>query len=212
MNHLKTIFLILTFTIILSCSKNQTTKTVGIIIINDFETANLNYIIDNIESIYKCKCVLLKNIYLPENCITTIKTKRYRADSIIQYLRRIKPDSVNYILGLTNENISNTKFDRTGKIKIPESYFIDISIFGLGFCPGKSCVVSSYCFKNACDDLVKSRLKKITIHELGHNFGLPHCVYNDCVMQDAGETVKILDESDTKLCQHCRKKISNIVH
>ena len=202
--------LVLLFVMTLSiatCTQKTRTKTIGIIVLNDFEDENIEYIIDNIQSYYKCKCIVLNKIQLPENCITTIKTKRYRADSIIRYLAIIKPDSVDYILGLTNQNISYTKRETNGKIKYPESYFCDISIFGLGFCPGKSSVVSSFNFKNANKELIKSRLQKITIHELGHNFGLPHCKNKECVMQDAAETLKILDETKIELCKKCIAKI-----
>ncbi len=194
----------------IACTQKTTTKRIGVVVLNNFEDENLKYIISKIESYYKCKCIILDNIQLPEKCITTIKTKRYRADSIIRYLASIKPDSVDYILGLTDENISHTKRDIDGKIKYPEFYFCDISIFGLGFCPGNSCVVSSFNFKNADSELVKARLQKISIHELGHNFGLPHCKNNECVMQDASETLKILDKTKIELCKKCICRIKLI--
>ena len=200
-----------TLTMLVSCAQETKDKVVGIVVLNDFEQTYIDDIITNIQSYYKCKCVLLNTIQLPQNCITTIKYTRYRADSIIRYLRDIKPDSIDYILGLTNENISNTQYDKYGKIKFPESYFVDVSIFGLGFRPGKSCVVSSFNFWNADSNLAKTRLKKIAIHELGHNFGLPHCKSKDCVIQDGTETLKILDESDTKLCRKCSKKINRMI-
>lgn len=194
-----------------SCKKETENKTVGIVVLNDFKQEYFEGIKTNIESYYKCKCVLLNTIQLPKNCITTIKEKRYRADSIIYFLKSVKPDSVDFILGLTNENISNTKYDSRGKIRIPVYYFIDISVFGLGFCPGKSCVVSSFNFKNADTELVKARLQKITIHELGHNFGLPHCKNKNCVIQDGAENLQLLDASDMKLCEKCCRKISKMI-
>jgi len=211
MSNVRYLFFFLIILLSFACHKKQELKIIGVIVLNDFDETNISYIVNNIESYYNCTCKLLNPIQIPSNCITTVKTERYRADSIIRYLVSIKPESVDYILGLTNENISNTKRDLNGKVKYPESYFCDISIFGLGFCPGKSCVVSSFNFKNANINLVKARLQKITIHELGHNFGLPHCKNENCVIQDAGETVKILDESDTKLCQKCCKKINNMI-
>lgn len=52
-----------------------------------------------------------------------------------------------------------------------------------------------------------SRLKKICIHEVGHNLGLPHCTTNKCVMQDAVETIKTVDNESEELCAECRLKI-----
>lgn len=203
------IYLFLSFS--LSCKQKSTDKIVGVVVLNDFEHDYIEGIITNIETYYKCKCVVLNTIQLPEKCITTLKEKRYRADSIIRYLKSIKPDMVDYILGLTNDNISNTKYDSLGKIKIPETYFVDISIFGLGFCPGKSCVVSSFNFKNAETIITKARLQKITIHELGHNFGLPHCKSKNCVIQDGAENLELLDESDMKLCEKCCRRVNKWV-
>lgn len=38
------------------------------------------------------------------------------------------------------------------------------------------------------------RIKKICIHELGHNLGLKHCEFHEkCVMRDAAETIKTID-------------------
>ena len=50
--------LVLLFVMTLSiatCTQKTRTKTIGIIVLNDFEDENIEYIIDNIQSYYKCK-------------------------------------------------------------------------------------------------------------------------------------------------------------
>ena len=51
------------------------------------------------------------------------------------------------------------------------------------------------------------RLKKVTMHELGHNLGLPHCPNNHCFMQDAAETIKTIDGVELNLCEECRDQL-----
>ena len=45
-----------------------------------------------------------------------IKSPRYRADSILRILKREKPDSIDYLIGILNKDISTTKRDRKGNI------------------------------------------------------------------------------------------------
>lgn len=135
-----------------------------------------------------------------------IKSPRYRADSIIRDLKRNLPDSVDAILGLTNKDISTTKRKRNGMIKEPVSKYKDWGVFGLGYRPGKSCVVSTYRFETNNRKLFFSRLKKVSLHEIGHNLGLKHCP-NHCLMKDAAETIKTIDSVPLALCKDCKKKI-----
>lgn len=54
--------------------------------------------------------------------------------------------------------------------------------------------------------LFVERLKKEVMHELGHNFGLYHCIDWDCVMHSSNS----IDEVDLKgadYCRSCRQKI-----
>ena len=46
------------------------------------------------------------------------------------------------------------------------------------------------------------------MHELGHNLGLKHCDKDaKCLMRNAAETVKTVDQVDLKLCTYCLSKI-----
>lgn len=109
---------------------------------------------------------------------------RYRADSLIHWMSRLaNPDQV--ILGITTVDISATKDDKP-----------DWGVMGLGFCPGKAAVASSYRMKN------KSQFWKVAIHELGHTSGLPHCPVKTCFMRDAEGGNPTAEE--TGFCPKCR--------
>ncbi len=122
------------------------------------------------------------SFYVPRN--------RYRADSLIHFLRR-KTQPSHVTIGLTNKDISTTN-DGTK----------DWGVMGLGFRPGNACVVSTFRLnKNRID----SQFYKVSIHELGHTSGLDHCPEKTCFMRDADGGNKT-DELDT-FCSNCSKHL-----
>ena len=168
-------------------------------------------IIDSITGIlkrtYNLKIVTLKDRKLPKNAFVNIKSPRYRADSLLIDLVQNRPDSIDYILGITSKDISTTKRDSKGNIRQPELKYLDWGIFGLGYKPGVSCVISTHRLKNGKSDLLISRVQKIAVHEIGHNMGLDHCETEKCVMQDAVETITTVDSEGFELCEKCYKKL-----
>ena len=187
--------------------KFEKTIKIGLQAFENFDRALIDTVKHTIEVIYGFDVIILESIDIPKEAFINIKSPRYRADTLIRYLRRIKPDSIDHILGLTSKDISVTKKDKSGNIKQPEYKYKDWGIFGLAFVPGSSCIVSTYRLKSSKTKFIE-RFKKICIHELGHNLGLKHCEYHEkCVMRDAVETIKTIDYVDLMLCDKCKKKI-----
>lgn len=113
---------------------------------------------------------------------------RYRADSLINFLWRQSSERKK-IIGLTNKDISSTK----GKIK-------DWGVMGLAYSPGYSCVVSTF---RLSKKNMQSQLYKLTLHELAHTEGLPHCRRDStCYMSDANGTNPWDAEHD--FCTRCK--------
>lgn len=156
-----------------------------------------------LDSAYQARIIILPSISPPKETFVNVKVPRYRADKLIAYLKEVKPDTVDYIMGLTGYDISITKHDMLGRIKEPKSLYEDFGIFGLGYKPGKSCIVSYYRL-GADAAMVKTRLAKICTHELGHNFGLDHCPNKKCVMADAVEKISTIDNAEGRLCERCK--------
>jgi archaemetzincin len=127
---------------------------------------------------------------------------------LLKLLEQTKPDTVTYILGLTKKDISTTKRDQQGNIKEPQEKYRDWGIFGLGYMPGASCVASTFRLSTPQNKLT-DRLQKVCIHELGHNLGLDHCENKHCVMTDAAESIKTIDQVNVDLCMVCKDKISH---
>lgn len=118
---------------------------------------------------------------------------RYRADSLINILRQGTPDG-KVSIGLTTKDISSTK----GDIK-------DYGIMGLGYQPGRACVISTFRLNKKQD--LTSQLFKLAIHELGHTQGLPHCSVNTCYMRDAEGKNHLGEENG--FCESCRKHLES---
>ncbi|MFN3917533.1 MAG: zinc-dependent metalloprotease family protein [Flavobacteriales bacterium] len=210
------VYLYLSSVIFFSCqtenkkSPKNTTIVIALQPFGVFKPELLDSISSAIKGAYPISICVLEAISLPKKAFVQIKSARYRADSLLNYLKKIKPDTVDYIIGLTHADISTTKMDDKKQVKHPESKYGDWGVMGLGYMPGTSCVVSTYRLQHSNKAVFIARLKKVCIHELGHNFGLPHCHSSKCVMQDAAESIKTIDNVDMEPCKLCRKNYTKL--
>ncbi|MFN8287648.1 MAG: matrixin family metalloprotease [Chitinophagales bacterium] len=192
-----------------ACKPAQVQKgitTVAIQPIGTITKVEINVASKALDSVYHIKVVVLAPVEPPSSAFINVKTPRYRADKLIAWLAERKPDSADYIIGLTGLDISTTKTDGLGRTLEPKSRYTDFGIFGLGYCPGKSCIVSS--FRLGTDKaLAQSRLAKIAVHEFGHNLGLPHCKNESCVMADAVEKITTIDAEGIMPCAKCKRQL-----
>ena len=192
-NLAKIVFCFTLFSLIFSCEKSKDNAvkngeeiTILIQPFEDVKPKQLTEISENIRKIYP-KIKILEPIDFPKNAFYQPRN-RYRADSIIKYLRTKTPNNC-VTLALTNKDISVTK----GKVA-------DFGVMGLGYRPGNACVASSFRLnpKNK-----NEQFYKIAIHELGHTQGLKHCPDKTCFMRDAEGKNPTNEEKD--FCQNCKK-------
>jgi archaemetzincin len=116
------------------------------------------------------------------------KRNRYRADSLIRFLDKIT-NAGQISIGLTDKDISTTK-----------NGIADWGVIGLGYCPGKACVASTFRLSKAEREI---QLFKVAIHELGHTEGLPHCPVKNCFMRDAEGRNPTNEENE--FCPKCKQ-------
>lgn len=198
----------------ISCSKeNKQTiqsekRIVGIQPYETFPKDEAKLIAFVIDSFYGLEAKVLPHKSLPKTAFTKVKSPRYRADSIIKIQNQNIPKNVYYVLGLTNQDISVTKNDKNGQILAPKWKYCDFGIMGLAYRPGKSAIVSKFRIKSKNHKTEMTRLRKVAIHEFGHNLGLPHCPDKSCVMTSAAEKLTTIDNEKLALCKSCQKIIN----
>jgi|688.fasta_scaffold200058_2 archaemetzincin len=173
-------------------TSSETAKTIIIQPYDGFPSSSIKEVEGKLKTIYSGNIVINNSVQLPIEAYYK-KRNRYRADSLIRILgRNAKEDEL--IIGLTNKDISHTK---GGEHPNP-----DYGIMGLGFCPGKSCVASTFRLKGVNRT---EKLMKLAIHELGHTQGLHHCNVSSCLMR-AAEGRDHFNELKA-FCPKCKAKL-----
>ena len=159
------------------------------------DVITLQYLADSIEKFYPVKVSIALSKKFPQQTFYKPRN-RYHADSTIKWLQQTKPDSARTIVGITNEDVSVNK----GAHK-------DYGVMGLGYMPGKSCVVSTFRLRKTAtsNEHFQQRLFKVVVHEMGHNFRLDHCPNKTCIMVDAEGRMKLDEEKD--FCYDCKRKL-----
>ena len=204
-------YLFILVLVISSCTANLTSNSPKKIAIQPyglFDASIADTVKASIEETFSFDVEVLSSIPIPQSAFVNVKSPRYRADSLIRLLKVNKSNKFDHIIGLLKKDISTTKKDLDGTILKPVYKYTDWGIFGLGYRPGASCVVSTFRLKTPDRKIFIERLKKVCNHELGHNLGLPHCESGDkCVMKDAAESIKTVDHVNLVLCDQCQSTI-----
>jgi archaemetzincin len=121
---------------------------------------------------------------------------RYQADSLLKFQLKLSAQYKGIIVGLTDNDIATSK----GNIK-------SWGVFGLGYCPGNACVIATKRMLQPGTNkaLLNQRLQKVVLHELGHNWGLPHCTNAlPCLMKDAKAKLSVVDAQPIAFCDTCK--------
>jgi archaemetzincin len=164
-------------------------KTIYIQPLGNVNQKYINYIKKSVENFYGYSCIIKPKLSLTNDILAGSKT-RYEAGKILK-----KYNSKENVLLITEKDIAHRK----------SSKFPEYGIFGLGYRPGTTSVVSTFRLKKKVTKAkFLERLKKVTLHEIGHNLGLEHCTNDkNCMMTSASGTVKQVDIEKIWFCSKC---------
>jgi len=163
---------------------------------NNYDTLMLIDLAFDIRDFYNKQTIILKPIKIPESFYDN-KIHQWSADSLIKLLSKLRNDTITEVVGFTNDPIFTIK-------KNDQLSYYDENIFGMGHQPGNVCVVSDWKFGSTYRTLSYLRLRKVTIHEIGHNLGLSHCDNEKCIMSEKNGNTVNLDKSESDYCQKCK--------
>lgn len=125
--------------------------------------------------------------------------RQYNSSQILLQLIRSAPADALKILGVASVDL-----------------FIPILtyVFGEAQLNGIGALVSLHRLNNRLyglpdnDQLLRERLNKEAIHELGHTFGLLHCSTPGCVLSPS-TYVEDIDQKNDQVCHECRAHLSD---
>jgi len=121
------------------------------------------------------------------------KRNQYQSVEFMRMLNKHVPQDGSRILGITDVDLS-----------IPMLSFL----FGQAQLDGPVAIVSLCRLRQefyglpAQDDLVRERLTKEVLHEMGHTFGLVHCSEQSCAMS-LSTHIGMVDGKTEKYCSRC---------
>lgn len=190
---MKKISFLLLLCILFSSFINLKSTTIYIQPLGEVNQQYLNYLKKSIKEFYGYECVIRTKLRFTNDILTSSKT-RYEASKILN-----KYKSNQNVLIITEKDIAHKKSNQ----------FPEWGVFGLGLRPGKTCVVSTFRLKRKVSkSQMLIRLKKVSLHEIGHNLGLSHCTHNkECMMNDADGTIKQVDREKIWFCKNCWNKL-----
>ncbi|MCX7745180.1 MAG: matrixin family metalloprotease [Flavobacteriales bacterium] len=120
-------------------------------------------------------------------------------DSALTLLKNLNNQQAEYVIGVTQKNLVKNYSNRKKK-----------KLLGYSELNGHVSVISTYEVSKwkYAEINFYLRMKKILMHELGHNLGLEHCTSNNiCIMHEQAGSVKNLDREDIIYCNDCRQKL-----
>jgi archaemetzincin len=117
-----------------------------------------------------------------------VQRRQHSSRVILTWLTGLVPDG-DKLLGVTDVDLF-----------IPVLTFV----FGEAQLSGAVAVVSTSRLREPpIDSIVRARLAKESVHEVGHTFGLVHCARPACVMARSPALASV-DVKEDRLCQDCR--------
>ena len=138
-------------------------------------------------------CELAPALEIPDSTYRA-DTDQYDAAALLDWLEARRPDHAVSYTGLCDEDLIVDHLDNF--------------LFGLGrFSSGLGCYSYARFYHPGVDEtLYLKRTLQLLNHEIGHAFGLHHCIYFSCSM-NGGNNVPEFDRTPLHFCPLCLRKL-----
>ncbi|MCS7115001.1 MAG: archaemetzincin family Zn-dependent metalloprotease [Nitrososphaerota archaeon] len=173
---------------------------IGILHVGRLEKLVLERVRENLSMVFSgAKCMTLPEIVaLPREAFDAARGQ-YRSDMILGLVRSYaeKTRGLTKVLGVVDVDIF-----------VPGLNFV----FGEADCPGRAAIISlwrlrpEFYGKPQNFELFVERATKEAVHELGHTFGLGHCVNPFCVMYFSN-SIFDTDRKKSLFCNMCQVEL-----
>jgi len=168
---------------------------------NSLQKKQIELVCQYLQIFFQLETKILKDVsndIIPNNArrIGDVGQEQFLAGYILtDVLKKEKPDRGVALMAITEKDLYPK----------PEWNYV----FGLASYRDKIAVSSMYRMQKEADfSLSLDRLLKICSHEIGHMFGLHHCIEANCVMNGTNSMVET-DSHSVRLCSLCQRKLNS---
>ncbi len=171
----------------------------AVVLFNFSNSSYVHRVIELLKSNFNLDSEVIHPLINPSEFYSS-ERDQYYSTKILEKVIRAYDDRYDKILTLTDHDLF-----------VPVLTFV----FGEAQLTGKAAIVSSHRLHQefyglpSDDEVLLQRLEKEVLHEIGHTFGLKHCIDWNCVMHSSSN----VDEIDIKpkdFCKTCSKKIPSL--
>jgi archaemetzincin len=197
---------------IISLTHNNGQKIIALQPLDCYDTARLSAVSKEISAFFNTRVMILAPVKVPKTFYSANTDSPgndgYFADSLLQFLSEFINDTIIKIVGITRTNIYTLNEQDIQLDKKKSVFYEPHTIFGLSYISGNTSIVSDYRLQSVDNHLFENRLKKVIIHELGHNLGLSHCSVDTCLMSETNGDIVKLNKTGGDYCKKCRRKLN----
>ena len=128
-------------------------------------------------------------------------------DSVLPVLSKMIKEHAQMIIGITNKKLAVIRSDTMRIYHKDTLVYYFKNVLGYSLLPGKVSVISDNSLMTEDKVLWADRMKKMALHEVGHNLGLTHCPDDNCLMSEAYGQIHKLNIRGGDYCLRCRDKL-----
>ena len=195
---------------VISLTHNNNPKMIALQPLENYDTGKLSAISKEVSAFLNIRVVILDPISIPKRFYSPNEnypgSDGYFADSLLPFLSKFVNDTIVKVVGITRTNIYTLRKQELDKKAL--ILYEPHTIFGLGCIDGNTSIVSEYRLQSKDGDLFENRMKKVILHELGHNLGLSHCPIDTCLMSETNGDIVKLNKTGGDYCKKCRRKLN----